>query len=148
MFEIGEMTQSPGLTPLWAESSVAAQQRQSFKTLEVTQGSFAVSFLCQTLDHALVEATVEVMPLQAGSRTVAKERLLILRPGLGAKIARKPQDRESCAQQQHGHSFCGKDYEKPRLLPGMGSILEDSRRKSLFRLYTHRDTRSEWDALN
>ena len=79
------------------------------------------------------------MPVVAGERELVTERVKILRPGLGSKIARRPLERESCAQKQHCKSFCGKDYEKPRMLPGMGAILEDSRRKSLFRLYTRRN---------
>ena len=74
-----------------------------------------------------------------GERELVAERVKILRPGLGSKIARRPLERESCVQKQHCKSFCGKDYEKPRMLPGMGAILEDSRRKSLFRLYTRRN---------
>ena len=111
----------------------------SFTTIHVEHGSFDVQFKRQDLDHAFVSATLLVEPLVLGPRDMHKEQLKILRPGLGSKIARKPGERESCAQKQHGHTYCGKDYEKPRLLPGMGSILEDPRRKALFRLYTRRN---------
>ena len=111
----------------------------SFTTIDVQRGSFDAQFERQDLDHAFVSATLLVEPLVLGPRDMHKEQLKILRPGLGSKIARKPGEKESCAQKQHGHTYCGKDYEKPRLLPGMGSILEDPRRKALFRLYTRRN---------
>ena len=114
-------------------------ERRFFDTVKLRQGSFHVEFHGQGLDHAIVEAAFQIFPLQAGHRGVRREKLQILRPGVGAKIARRPGERESCAQQQHGKSHCGKDYEKPRLLPGMGCILEDPRRKCLFRLYTRRN---------
>ena len=111
-----------------------------FATVQLLPDSFDVDFLSQDLDHAFVHAVLEIMPLTAGDRNVSVEKLKILRPGLGPKVARRPTERESCGQKQHGgHVYCGKDYEKPRLLPGMGSILEDPRRKSLFRLYTRRN---------
>ncbi len=111
----------------------------SFTTIRLEHKSFDVQFQDEHLDHAFVSATLLVEPLDLGPRDMHKEQLKILRPGLGSKIARKPGEKESCAQKQHGHSYCGKDYEKPRLLPGMGSILEDARRKALFRLYTRRN---------
>ena len=114
-------------------------ERRFFDTVKLRQGSFHVEFHGQGLDHTIVEAAFQIFPLQAGHRGVRREKLYILRPGVGTKIARRPGERESCAQQQHGKSHCGKDYEKPRLLPGMGCILEDPRRKSLFRLYTRRN---------
>ena len=111
----------------------------SFTTIDVERGSFDVQFKRQDLDHAFASSTLLIEPLVLGPRDMQKEQLKILRPGLGSKIARKPGEKESCAQKQHGHTYCGKDYEKPRLLPGMGSILEDPRRKALFRLYTRRN---------
>ena len=104
-----------------------------------TNKKIDLQFKRQDLDHAFVSSTLLVEPLVLGPRDMHKERVKILRPGLGSKIARKPGEKESCAQKQHGHGYCGKDYEKPRLLPGRGSILEDARRKVLFRLYTRRN---------
>ena len=127
----------PSPTPLRAGTEAA--ERVSFATVELQRGSFDVQFQAADLDHAFVSATFNVMPLAAGAREVSSECLKVLRPGLGPKIARRPLERESCAQRQHAQSFCGKDHEKPRMLPGMGAILEDSRRKSLFRLYTRRN---------
>ena len=112
---------------------------KSFATVQLVRNTFNVQWPCEDLDHAFVHATLDIMPLTAGNRTVSAEEVKILRPGLGSKVARRPNERESCSQKQHSHVYCGKDYEKPRLLPGMGSILEDSRRKSLFRLYTRRN---------
>ena len=125
--------------PLRAGAGPMPLRAGSFATIQVQPGSFGVEFQSQDLDHALVSATLLIEPLVVGPREMHKENLKILRPGLGSKIARKPGERESCAQKQHGHTYCGKDYEKPRLLPGMGSILEDPHRKSLFRLYTRRN---------
>ena len=127
----------PSPTPLRAGTEAA--ERVSFATVELQRGPFDVQFQSADLDHAFVSATFNVMPLAAGAREVSSECLKVLRPGLGPKIARRPLERESCAQRQHAQSFCGKDHEKPRMLPGMGAILEDSRRKSLFRLYTRRN---------
>ena len=112
---------------------------KSFATVQLVRNTFNVLWPCEDLDHAFVHANLDIMPLTAGNRTVSAEEVKILRPGLGSKVARRPNERESCSQKQHSHVYCGKDYEKPRLLPGMGSILEDSRRKSLFRLYTRRN---------
>ena len=134
--QFGSMDKSSP-TPLRAGAEAA--ERVSFATVELQPGSFDVQFQAAELDHAFVFATFNVMPLAAGARDVSSESLKVLRPGLGPKIARRPLERESCAQRQHAQSFCGKDYEKPRMLPGMGAILEDSRRKSLFRLYTRRN---------
>ena len=125
--------------PLRAGAEPMPLRAGSFATVQVQPGSFGVEFQSQDLDHAFVSATLLVEPLVLGPREMHMEHLKILRPGLGSKIARKPGERESCAQKQHGHTYCGKDYEKPRLLPGMGSILEDPRRKALFRLYTRRN---------
>ena len=125
--------------PLRAGAEPMPLRAGLFATVQVQPGSFGVEFQSQDLDHAFVSATLLVEPLVLGPREMHMEHLKILRPGLGSKIARKPGERESCAQKQHGHTYCGKDYEKPRLLPGMGSILEDPRRKALFRLYTRRN---------
>ena len=35
--------------------------------------------------------------------------------------------------------FCGKDYEKSRMAPGRGAIVEDPRRKGVYRLYARRN---------
>ena len=133
----------PATSRVATDRGVAPKQhvpvRKSFATVQLVRNTFNVQWPCEDLDHAFVHATLEIMPLAAGSRSVSAEEVKILRPGLGSKVARRPNERESCSQKQHSHVYCGKDYEKPRLLPGMGSILEDSRRKSLFRLYTRRN---------
>jgi hypothetical protein len=54
-------------------------------------------------------------------------------------VCRRPGAKEKCAQQRHGQTVCGKDYEKARMSPGAGAILEDLRRKALYRLYTRRN---------
>ena len=84
----------------------------SFTTIDVERGSFDVQFKRQELDHAFVSSTLLVEPLVLGPRDIHKEQLKILRPGLGSKIARKPGEKESCAQKQHGHTYCGKDYTR------------------------------------
>ena len=75
-------------------------ERRFFDTVKLRQGSFHVEFHGQGLDHAIVEAAFQIFPLQVGHRGVRREKLQILRPGVGSKIARRPGDRESCAQQQ------------------------------------------------
>ena len=93
---------------------------KSFATVQLVRNPFNVQWSCQDLDHAFVHVTLEIMPLTAGNRIVSAEEIKILRPGLGSKVARRPNERESCSQKQHSHVYCGKDYENPRLL--MGSI--------------------------
>ena len=67
------------------------------------------------------------------------EYLCVARPGLGTKVARRPGEGDNCAHKTQSLPFCNKDYEKARMAPGRGAILEDSRRKGLYRLYPRRN---------
>ena len=76
----------------------APSERRLFDTVKLTKGSFQVEFHGHGLDHAIVEAAFEILPLQAGHRGVCREKLHILRPGVGAKIARRPgEPRKLCS---------------------------------------------------
>ena len=91
------------------------------------------------MDHAMVAADFWVVGGAIDSSELKEERLKVLQAGIGPKVAKRPGAKDSCVRKQHQQVYCGKDYEKPRMLPGRGCILEDPRRKALFRLYTRRN---------
>lgn len=88
-------------------------------------------------DHAAATATLLCAPGDVATRDLEEESLMLCRPGLGREVARRPGEKESCAKQQRSHVYCGKDYEKARMPPGTGTIMEDVRRKGLYRLHQH-----------
>ena len=108
-------------------------------TVKLCDNSFAVDFNAAPSDHAFVQASFAVLAGGTTDSRVLEERLQVLRPGLGPQVCRRPGAKEKCAQQRHGQTICGKDYEKARMWPGAGAILEDPRRKALYRLYTRRN---------
>ena len=65
--------------------------------------------------------------------------MCVARPGLGTKVARRPAESETCAHKKQSLPFCNKDFEKARMAPGCAAILEDPRRKGLYRLHTRRN---------
>ena len=108
-------------------------------TVKLCDNSFAVDFNAAPSDHAFVQASFAVLAGGTTDARVLEERLHVLRPGLGPQVCRRPGAKEKCVQQRHGQTVRGKDYEKARMSPGAGAILEDPRRKALYRLYTRRN---------
>ena len=102
-------------------------------------------------DHRWLSATFQVCvqdilnPKHAGGSTQ-----ILYRPGIGNNVGRRPLSNESCAKElfagdREGISnscYCGKDFEKARMMPGTAAILEDLVKKELFRLYTRRNCHS------
>ena len=120
-------------------TSEAGPGPASRDTLELQPRDFASCFIMQGLsDHAAVTATMTCLPGNVATREW-EENLIVCRPGLGREVARQPGDKESCAKQSRSHVYCGKDYEKARMLPGTGAVMEDGRRKGLYRLYGRRN---------
>jgi endonuclease/exonuclease/phosphatase family metal-dependent hydrolase len=104
-------------------------------------GSFQLSYADFT-DHKLLEVILVVEPNCINEhRSFQAKRLDLVRPGLGKEVAKRPARTESCAKEtgSSGLCHCGKDYEKTRMVPGSGVILEDEIRKHLYRLYTRRN---------
>ena len=90
-------------------------------------------------DHACISSRFLVKAGAVVDQLPQAEYLRVVRPGLGPKVARRPAEHESCAHKMQSLPFCSKDYEKARMPPGSAVILEDSRRKGLYRLYTRRN---------
>ena len=105
----------------------------------LTCGSFQRAWMFDGMDHALVAVEVGVVGGAVLTKVLGEERVKVLQAGIGSAVARRPGAKESCVRKQGQAVYCGKDYEKPRMLPGRGCILEDPRRKTLFRLYTRRN---------
>ena len=123
----------------WRESEMARQEVGRITTVKLCDKSFAVDFNAAPSDHAFVQASFAVVAGVVTEGKVLQERLQVLRPGLGPQGCRRPGAKEKCGQQRQGQIISGKDYEKARILPGAGAILEDPRRKALYRLYTRRN---------
>ena len=90
-------------------------------------------------DHASISCRFLVKAGAVVDQLPQAEYLRVVRPGLGTKVARRPAENESCAHKTQSLPFCSKDYEKARMPPGSAVILEDARRKGLYRLYTRRN---------
>ena len=90
-------------------------------------------------DHACISSRFLVQAGAGLENMPQAEYLRVVRPGLGSKVARRPAEHESCARKTQTYAFCSKDYEKSRIPPGKGVILEDPRRKGLYRLYARRN---------
>ena len=90
-------------------------------------------------DHACISSRFLVKAGAVVDQLPQAEYLRVVRPGLGTKVARRPAENESCAHKTQSLPFCSKDYEKARMPPGSAVILEDARRKGLYRLYTRRN---------
>ena len=77
------------------------------------------------------------LPLRVGARAKVGE----------TGVARRPAKHESCAKMEPGTEknpdgpvyYCGKHFEKPRIPVGEAAILEDPRRKGLWRLHMPRN---------
>ena len=90
-------------------------------------------------DHASISCRFLVKAGAVVDQLPQAEYLRVVRPGLGTKVARRPAENESCVHKTQSLPFCSKDYEKARMPPGSAVILEDARRKGLYRLYTRRN---------
>ena len=66
----------------------------------------------------------------------------------GHGVARRPTKLDSCAKMEPSTAhdaggpkfYCGKGFEKPRIPPGEAAIIEDERRKDLWRLFLPRNS--------
>ena len=121
-------SERPSAVPLQAGRGLSPAH-----TAEQLPGSFASFFLMPgDSDHAAVVVALLCTPRDGLALDLAEECLMLCRPGLGREVARRPSEKESCAKQQRSHVYCGKDYEKARMAPGAGAIMEDGRRKGLY----------------
>ena len=72
----------PATSRVATDRGVAPKQhvpvRKSFATVQLVRNTFNVQWPCEDLDHAFVHATLEIMPLAAGSRSVSAEEVKIL----------------------------------------------------------------------
>ena len=118
-----------------AAASGFAVQRETLLLSEFNR----IFDMFEGMDHATVAVDFWVVGGAVDSSELKEERLKVLQVGLGPKVAKRPGAKDSCVRKQHQQVYCGKDYEKPRMLPGRGCILEDPRRKALYRLYTRRN---------
>ena len=135
--------QPPGASLLSASESqpgdrpVPRSARQ--QTVRLVQGSFQRVWGVGMSDHACISSRFLVQAGAGLENMPQAEYLRVVRPGLGSKVARRPAEHESCARKTQTYAFCSKDYEKSRMPPGKGVILEDPRRKGLYRLYARRN---------
>ena len=109
------------------------------QSLRLVKNSFQRTWGVGLSDHACISGMFLVEAGAVQGQLPEAEYLCVVRPGLGTKVARRPKETESCAHKTQSLPFCSKDYEKARMAPGQGAILEDSRRKGLYRLYTRRN---------
>ena len=110
------------------------------QTVKFVPGSLERQWGICLSDHACVSGSlIELLSGSITDKLPAAEYLKVVRCGLGGTVAKRPAESESCAQKTHSLAFCSKDYEKARMKPGAGIILEDARRKGLYRLYTRRN---------
>ena len=116
-------------------------------TLELQEKTFA---LCQSpaTDHRGVRCVVEFAESREKQKQRRGQRLgdplrVGARGRLGTSgVARRPGKNDACAKAEpHSENraggrvyYCGKHYEKPRIRQGDAAILEDPRRKGLWRL--------------
>ena len=105
-------------------------------------------------DHRGVICILRVPP-QDGAGQILPPRgvALPLRRGLRARVdgqgvARRPSKNQACAKMElstaHDASgptyYCGKCFEKPRIPPGKAALIEDERRRDLWRLGLQRNS--------
>ena len=109
------------------------------QSLRLVKNSFQRTWGVGLSDHACISGFFLVEAGAVQGQLPEAEYLHVVRPGLGTKVARRPKEGESCAHKTQSLPFCSKDYEKARMAPGRAAILEDSRRKGLYRLYPRRN---------
>ena len=122
------------------------------ETLALRDGSFAVRKSSQS-DHLGVQCSLTLTEARQRqrrrrARKVGEPLRVGARPKVGARgVARRPTKHEACAKvEPHTEKneggptyYCGKHHEKPRIRTGDAAILEDPRRKGLWRLYLPRN---------
>ena len=116
-----------------------SQRSVRMQSLALVQNSFDRTWGLGLSDHACISTCFLVQAGAVAEQLPQAEYLRVVRPGLGTKVARRPAESESCAHKTQSLPFCSKDYEKARMPPGSAVILEDARRKGLYRLYTRRN---------
>ena len=117
----------------------AGQRSVTLLSLSLVKKSFERFWGIGLSDHACISSCFLVRAGAVEEMLPQAEYLRVVRPGLGTKVARRPAEGESCAHKTQSLPFCSKDYEKARMPPGSAVILEDGRRKGLYRLYTRRN---------
>ena len=113
------------------------QRTVRLQSLSLVRNSFQRTW--GVSDHACISGIFVVRAGALQGQLPEAEYLCVARPGLGTKVARRPKESESCAHKTQSLPFCSKDYEKARMAPGRAAILEDPRRKGLYRLYPRRN---------
>ncbi len=117
------------------------------QTLELCTGTFALLESSQS-DHHGVQCSLTLVEARSKQRRRRVQGLgEPLRVGARARVgcsgvARRPKKTEACAKvEPHtekadggGTYYCGKQHEKPRIHAGDAAVLEDPRRKGLWRL--------------
>ena len=115
------------------------QRNVQLQSLKMVKNSFQRTWGVGLSDHAAISGRFTVQSGAVEGQLPEAEYLCVARPGLGTKVARRPAEGDSCAHKTQSLPFCNKDYEKARMGPGRAAILEDSRRKGLYRLYPRRN---------
>ena len=115
------------------------QRNVQLQSLKMVKNSFQRTWGVGLSDHAAISGRFTVQSGAVEGQLPEAEYLCVARPGLGTKVARRPGEGDSCAHKTQSLPFCNKDYEKARMGPGRAAILEDSRRKGLYRLYPRRN---------
>ena len=149
----------PAVAPTWrshrydrilyhAHSAHAAQA-----TLTCCPDSFALTWAAES-DHRGVACNFLLQPADDGDAAPPLTGLARpLRRGArgrtgGRGVARRPTKLDSCAKMEPSTAhdacgpkyYCGKGFEKPRIPPGEAAIIEDERRKDLWRLFLPRNS--------
>ena len=115
-----------------------SQRSVRLQSLALVKNSFERTWGVGLSGHACISSCFLVKAGAVEEQLPQAEYLRMVRPGLGTKVARRPAESESEHKTQ-SLPFCSKDYEKARMPPGTAVILEDARRKGLYRLYTRRN---------
>ena len=115
------------------------QRRVRTESVCLVRNSFQRTWGVGMSDHACISGMFLVQAGATEGLLPEAEYLCVARPGLGPKVARRPAESESCAHKTQSLPFCNKDFEKARMVPGRAAILEDPKRKGLYRLHTRRN---------
>ena len=120
---------------------------------ELVTNSFKLTQEAES-DHRGVICILRVPP-QDGAGQILPPRgvALPLRRGLRARVdghgvARRPSKNQACAKMELSTAhdaagptyYCGKCFEKPRIPPGKAALIEDERRRDLWRLGLQRNS--------
>ena len=130
-----------------ARRAVARAGTADPQTLELREGTFALGESSKS-DHRSVQCSLTLRESRQKQRRRRAQEMgeplrAGARPRVGGKgVARRPAKTESCAKvEPHTEKnaggptyYCGKHHEKPRIRTGDAAIVEDPRRKGLWRL--------------